>query len=473
MSTIICKQGRFWEIARNCDVLYISVTHAPDCMKGFLYVSDALGGCFPSEAQLFQAVHEHGIVYGIDIDAIRNMAKNKTSNVYVEIAGGNPPLPGIPGRMEILIDVSKKGKPKKLADGRVDYRDISYVVNVTKGTPVVRHVKPVPGQPGTTVFNKAVDPLPAPDVPIAHGRGIVSSPENPDVFIAVINGAIIVHPGGKIDVVDDKVISGDIDYKTGNIMFSGNLHVTGNVRAGFEISVDGDCLIDGNVEDAKVNSLGDIEIAGGAIGSSKGCLRSGGTVKVRHIANFNVQAASDIIAEDVLHCTLSTEGSIKAKTVVGGVIAVWKSVTIDTIGAKAEPKTIIDIGGRNMLLQEKYDLLKHLSTLTVESGACKEKIFELVCNEMDDSGKLNSDSFEFLDGLKKKYGSVKEKCAATQTQIETLDRKLENTPVPSINAQTIYPNTIIKFGATEKVVKEKLNHVRITVDGEKICMGKY
>jgi len=455
-------------------VLDISVSHTPDCMKAYLYVSDAAGGIYPSESELFKALGEHGVVSGVNAGTLQAMVAEKACNTYVEVAQGALPVPGTPGRMEILVDVSSKGIPRKLADGRVDHRDIGYVVNITKGTPLVKHIPPVQGTAGHTVFNKPIEPLPVSETPIIPGNGAVASPDDRDVLIADIDGAIVIHTDGKIEVIDNKVISGNIDYSTGNVKFSGNLRVTGTVRAGFEIDVEGDCCIGGNVEDAKITGQGDIEIVGGAIGSAKGAIKCGGALKVRHIANFNVQAGGDItIMEDALHCTLSSEGSIRAKNIVGGSVAAWKTVETETIGTEAEPKTIVDLGGRFLLMQRKYTLLKELTALTGEIGSLIEGIFTLTRDEMDTTGTLAECSLARLEALKKDHRRRRDACARVQTDIETLDAKIKNSPIPTIKAQTVYPNTIIKFGTNEKPVREKIIHARITVDGEKIFIGKY
>ena len=455
-------------------MLEIIIKHTPDCMKAFLYVSDAVGGPYPTEAQLLLALKEHGIVHGIDADVLRGMHERLVCNTNVEVAKGTAPQAGAAGRMEILVDVSSKGKPRKLADGRVDHRDISYVMNITKATPLVRHIPPVPGVPGATVFNKPILPPPAPDVPFVAGKGAIVSPDDPNVFIADITGAVVLHTDGKIEVVNTKVVSGNIDYSTGNIRFSGNLRVTGTVRAGFEIDVEGDCQIGGNVEDAKIISGGEVEINGGAMGSVKGGITCGGGVKVRHIANFNVQSGDAIrITEDALHCTLSAEGVISAKNLVGGTIAAWKSVEAEAIGTEAEPKTIIDLGGRSVLMQRKYLLLKELTGITGQVGAVKESLYFLTRDEMDPAGALSGDALCRLDEMKKKYRLHREKCSQVQMEIEALDERINHSPIPSVKAQTVYPNTVLKFGTVEKIIREKLTHARITVDGENIVIGNY
>ena len=452
----------------------ITVTHTPDCMKAFLYVTDSAGAGYPTEEQLFHALEQHGVVYGISAAALRAMHAGAVCNTYVEVAQGSPPGQGAPGKAEILVDLSGKGKPRKLADGRVDHRDISYVVNITKGTPLMRHIPPVPGAEGRTVFNKTIAPSQVSDVAFVAGQGSVISPQDTHILIADINGALTIHADGKIEVVDNKVVSGNVDYSTGNIRFSGNLRVTGTVRSGFEIDVDGDCIIGGNVEDAKITCRGDVEIFGGAIGASKGAIKCGGGVKVRHIANFTVQSGDDIrIAQEALHCILSAHGNIIAKSIVGGTVAAWKAIEAESIGSEAEPKTIVDLGGRFLLMQKKYHLLKELTALTGEVGVLKESMFILTRDEMDGTGKMSEGALKKLDAMKTDHRQRRDKCSQVQTDIESLDEILKHNPVSSIKAQTIYPNSILKFCTAEKTVQEKLNHARITVDGEKIVMGKY
>ena len=452
----------------------ISVTHSPDGMKAYLYVADMVDGVYPEESELASVLRAHGVSFGILPDVMQSMAANKALNTYIEVAKGVLPKEGSPGAIEILIDISKKGKPRKLADGRVDHRDISYVVKVTKGTPLVKHIPPVPGQPGRTVFNIPIDPPPVTDKPLIAGRGTKISPDDENILLADINGDVLVHSEGTIDVVDKKTISGNIDYSTGNIKFPGDLRITGTVLAGFEVEVDGNCFVSGNVEDAKITCRQDIEIVGGAIGASKACLKCGGSLKIKHIANFSIQAGDDIhILEDALHCVISGEANITARSVVGGSVAAWKTIEVGTIGTEAEPKTIIDLGGRYLLMQKHYALLKQLAALMGEIGALKEKIFFLVRDEMDAEGNLHEGSLARLKTMKEDHRLREEKYAQVQIDIEAVDGKLKNSPVPFLKAHTVFPNTIIKFGTFEQLIKEKLNNVRITVDAEKIIIGKY
>jgi uncharacterized protein (DUF342 family) len=101
----------------------ISVTRTPDGLKAFLAIRDELAINYPTCDELRDYLAGNGIVYGIDDAALQQMARNKTCNFPTEVARGTPSIPATPGRIDILVDVTSRGKPKALAGGRVDHRD--------------------------------------------------------------------------------------------------------------------------------------------------------------------------------------------------------------------------------------------------------------------------------------------------------------------------------------------------------------
>jgi hypothetical protein len=174
-----------------------------------------------------------------------------------------------------------------------------------------------------------------------------------------------------------------------------------------------------------------------------------------------------------LHCTISAEGNITAKAIVGGCVSASETIEAEAIGTEAEPKTIVDLGGRYVLMQKKDALLKELAVLTGEIGSMKECIFSLVRDEMDAEGKLHEGSMARLATTKEDYRRRKEKYVQAHVDIDTVDGKLKNNPIPVLKAHSVFPNTIVKFGTVETLIKEKLNRARITIDMEKIIIGKY
>jgi uncharacterized protein (DUF342 family) len=293
-----------------------------------------------------------------------------------------------------------------------------------------------------------------------------------DVLVADRDGAVTVFPNGSATVFDEKEIPGDIDYATGNISFMGNLRIKGTVRGGFTVDAAGNIWIGGSVEDAKVTAGGDLDIVGGASGSGNCALKCGGALKVHHLHNFSVHAFNIEMIEDIVHCTVWAEQAITAKSIVGGTISACKLIDADSIGTVAEPRTLIDLGGINGLLEQKYGLLKDLAAVTAETGTVKESMFHFVNDEMDADGMLSPGAVERLVTLRRKVVECLEKSAQTQSAIETLDEKLKHLSKPVLQAKTVYPNTLIKAGSLEKNIMEIIRNVRVSVDQGMITLEK-
>ncbi len=432
----------------------IDISVSADGLRAFIFLSENMLEFFPSYTELQSFCAERGIVIGLNESKLRAVADNKTCNLKVEIATGVAPVQPVAGKIEILVDVSSRGKPKALSGGKVDHRDIGYIVNVRKNTPILRLTPPVPGSDGISVLGKAIHCNPPQILKLIAGAGTRFLEEDQNVLVADTDGAVAVFPNGKALVLDEKTIPGDIDYNTGNIKFLGNLIVNGTVRSGFSVEAEGNVTIAGNLEDAFVKCGGDLVVSGGAAGSGHGRIECEGTVTMKHCQNFSISTMCLTVAEDLLHCTVWAEDAVRAKSVVGGTVSAGKSIDVEAVGTPAEPRTIVDLGGMSVLLKQKYDLLKDLAATTAETGNVKTSMYTLVKEEMDQNGELGPGSVARLESLKQKGIESFEKVAMLQGTLERLDEKLKTLTIPEMRAQSIYPNTVIKAGALEKIIKE-------------------
>jgi uncharacterized protein (DUF342 family) len=450
----------------------ITITKTPDGLKAFIMVPESRVVNYPSVEELKQVLADSEVVYGINESALQQMVMNKTYRVCIEAATGMSPTPAKPGRIDILVDISSRGKPRALPGGRVDLRDIGYIVNVRKNTQLLRSIPSVPGIQGKMVSGKTLSVLLPPSVLLVPGNGTRFLDQERNVLVADIDGAVVVYTNGKAEVLTEKVVPGSIDYSTGNIFFSGNLKIEGTVRSGFAVEAEGNILIGGSVEDAKVSALADVDIVGGAAGSNNGVIKCGGTLKTRHIQNFSVQAQHVVVSEDLVHCDIWAEATIIAKTIVGGTVSAGTSIDADSVGTVAEAKTVVDLGGMTVLLKQKSGLLRNIMTVTAEIGNLKGTIFSLVCDEMDENGELPEASFVRLNNLKKKNCELIDKNAWIQKDIESLDEKLKSRITPMLRARTVFPNTVVKTGKMEKTIKEKLVNVVITAENDEIVVKR-
>ncbi len=414
---------------------------------------------------------EYGVVHGIKKDIIERMALEQVCDERILIAEGTLPEPGVDGRFEILIDTSGIGKPKRREDGSVDHKELKKVINVKKGQPLIRRIPPQPGKKGRSILGKDIDPPKSKDAVLSPSLGTEILEENPDLLVAATDGAVSLNTAGGMEVRTAKVINGDIDYSTGNISFSGDLKITGGVRAGFSIKADGNLTISGHVEDTEVSSSGDMEITGGAVGSNNGKLIIGGSLKVHHLENFTVQARKSIMVIDsILHSSIRTEALVKAKTIVGGQIEAAHGIEAGTIGSASETKTVIKIGNVFFLLQQRKMVNEKQQEIRGGLIKCKEEIFTLVKNDMDSNGKLGHEDEPKLEELKECVHKLNKQLSKLVHRLEEIEIKLKDNPNPVIKANVVFPNTVIRFGLVEKIIKEKIFKKIICADENKIII---
>jgi hypothetical protein len=452
-------------------VIKHSLKHSPGGLTASLAILD-YSPVYPTVDDLKRLLLSQGVIEGLNDRALAIMAERKALNEYVEIAHGRLPIPGTPARIEVLVDLSKAGKPRELENGSVDHRDLQSVVNVKKGTPLLRRIPPAPGIDGFTVFGK---PLPAPvswDMVLPKGKGTVPSPDDPDLLIAAIDGAVVRSTYGTIEVRDWHLVSSDIDYSTGNIFFPGDVEIKGTVRAGFRVTAEGDIRIKRDVEDSQIEAGGSIEIAGGAVGSGNGMLSAGKNIAVHHAENFVLKAEADIhIAEDVINGDVVSQGNVRAKRAIGGCIFALKSIELMQAGSNAETKTMLHLGGVPALSQQKYEFLKQMTKLAELTGSIKENMFSLVRDQMDEKGALTPEAGNQLDLLKKKKRDYIMEMKELQGKADELEKKISSLAQPFIKVRTAMPGVVIKFGTIEKLLTNPLTNAAITIKDDQLDFG--
>lgn len=205
-------------------------------------------------------ISELKIKYGIDWG---NVKKSLDGGEYT-IANGLER--GIPVDDNIIYyfqtDIEKK--PVEI-DGRVDYYNMGNVQYVDKDFLLAQRVDGCDGTPGCDVFGNVLSPIKRHIKKLLRGPGVelldsgtkaISTAEG---MPCIINNRICVYP-----VLN---INNDVDIKTGNIVFDGDIKVTGNIKEGLKVNCGRNASIFGNVTEAEVSSGGNIKIERNIISS--------------------------------------------------------------------------------------------------------------------------------------------------------------------------------------------------------------
>lgn len=196
--------------------------------------------------------------------------------------------------------------PEHQDDGSVDHYELNYVQNVDAGSVIAEWVAVEDGEEVDTRYLFSDKAFPA-------GKGTGIKRKQPDKLYAAVNGWV-GYQDGKIVVQESLTIPEEIDFRTGNVNFIGNLTIGGSIRSGF--SVHGrDVVIHGQVEGARIEALRDLSCPGGVKGAKEAYLEAGRTMKLAFCEFATLKAADDVLVKGTL---MHTDVYVGKRLAVGG-----------------------------------------------------------------------------------------------------------------------------------------------------------
>jgi len=216
-----------------------------------------------TKEDILNELRNRNVAIGIDESAIEHaLEKLDQLDLYQEIiiAKGKPPVEGENGFVEFLVEYEISNiQPKLKEDGTVDYREIRQIPMVEAGDTIGIIYPAKEGQDGLNLENKPIKPKKIHEA-IVKGRGI-EIVENK--IIAAEKGTIRVNkrlPIYQIDIIQKLVHHGDVDLKSGNIAFVGDIEITGNVEENMIVESSERVLIMQNVHGATVEAVNEIVV---------------------------------------------------------------------------------------------------------------------------------------------------------------------------------------------------------------------
>ncbi len=251
-----------------------------------------------------------GITTGILADE-RIVSYLKTDALYgkpLQVARGTPPEPGADAKLTHHYETHQQ-VGKVLAGGNIDYRERGEIPHVKKGDLLIEKTPLKPSQPGLDIFGHSISVPPTADVKLRSGAGTMVS-EDGLQLIALIDGQPKMTFGGRLSVLSELKIDGDVDLKTGHINFEGHIVVTGCVQSGFRVR--GHSLTAKEITGAQVRVTGDVTVTGGIIGADINCQAN---IEARYIKNSRVSAFGDIrVSKEITDSTIETSGACRVET---------------------------------------------------------------------------------------------------------------------------------------------------------------
>ena len=327
----------------------ISVDLADDQMKATLRVTaPGPGGTDVSAAEILAYAEGLGVVHGLMQDVIPDFENRPRYDEHILIAQGDRPVNGADAKIAYMFNVDRSTINLREKDGRVDFKELDLIENVEAGQILAKKVPAEDGVPGRTVSGQELPANPGADIEIVAGKNVRLA-EDGQSALAEINGQVILQQKGAIVVEPIFLVAGDVNHKTGNILFLGTVLIKGNVEDGFEVKAAGDIEIRGSVGKCVIDAEGSITVYQGIQGKSGGRVHAGGDVLARFIEQGTVKCDGNVVVSDgIVHSSVDAKQRIicdgKRAQIVGGHLRAAEAIQARVMGSINGTETIIEAG---------------------------------------------------------------------------------------------------------------------------------
>ncbi|WML49524.1 FapA family protein [Neobacillus sp. PS3-34] len=217
-------------------------------------------------ADVMKKLEDLRVIHGFNQDEILKAMEASEPTTF-EIATGMKPKQGKDGWIEIKVATEIEEGPREKEDGRVDFREIKTIPKAERGKVIAIVHPPTPGQIGYTVTN---EPIPAKQtlplvikagkgVAVADGKIVATEPGRPKIEQ---RGQLV-----KASIIPKLRHFGDVNLKSGNIRFIGDVEITGEIEERMVVEAEGDITVHKTVNTASITSSGAIISYGNIISS--------------------------------------------------------------------------------------------------------------------------------------------------------------------------------------------------------------
>ncbi|WP_199618006.1 DUF342 domain-containing protein [Paenibacillus alkalitolerans] len=451
----------------------VALSLSEDKMSAYLQVMEADDNTRFSVEGLERLLKANGIVFGLISEVLANLAGAPKSFFAsnVKVAQGKPPQNGENGSIRFLFDLDNEDSgPAVMEDGKVDYREIRRLNNVSKGQLIAERLPATKGVPGMNVLGETVMAKDGKEARFALGKNVVTDPERSRLY-AVIDGLITLTERNKINVFPVYEVNGDVDYHTGNIDFIGTVVIRGNVLTGFRVKAAGDIRVTGGVEGAELEAEGSIDISAGIMAANKGRVKAGRNVKSSFIQEGIIAAGEDVIvSQSIMHSQVSAGRSVICKgakgLIVGGLIQAGEKIEVRTVGNTMSTPTALEVGVAPELRNELTQLRQSIKTIAENIEKTDKAL--IILDGLAASGSLTPEKLEMRTKLSHTKRNANEELAAAKERVWEIEAALDNIEKAHVNVVgTVYAGSKVVIGRYTRFVKDSTTRVSFRLsDGD-------
>uniref|UniRef100_UPI004055D7F5 DUF342 domain-containing protein n=1 Tax=Acetatifactor sp. TaxID=1872090 RepID=UPI004055D7F5 len=380
------------------------------------------------------------------------------------IAKGKETKHGADDRIEYMFNTDVHAQPEEREDGTVDYYNLNMINHCKKGDVLARIIRGGGGEAGVNLLGQKLPPREEKRAVLRFGNNIQLS-EDRMMITSKVDGHVML--------VDDDVFVSDVyevenvDTSTGNIEYTGSVQVNGNVASNFVIKASGNVIINGVVEGAQIYAGGNIVIARGMNGMSKGILKAEGNVISKFIENATVEAGGYINTESILHSNVNagTEITVTGKRgfITGGHVQAGSIITVKTLGSLMGASTIVEVGvdpqvkiAYAQLQKEVVELVKNIKEgqLVLTNFAEKRK----------KGARISEEQIKFVRATAVKMEQQKKDLEEKNTEMQKLLAQFELQGQAHVVVKgEVHPGTTIIIGDLSMVIQKRYDFCKFQI----------
>jgi len=440
---------------RACSRLAIEVSE--DRTQAWICVKQEHSTQPIAKADVIQALEAHDIPITDDVRArvnrfILTFGQAKEPIQRSLVALGRLPAEG--ANAEFVWDQRFERAVLDLQDDTpADHYTRNSIVTVEAGEVVGRVVPPVPGTDGIDVYGRPIPPTHnAQDIQL---DSTVQRAEGSTAIVANVAGKVRLD-GARLSIDELLTIRGDLDFESGNVRSTVDVHVAGTVRDLFEVISSKSVYVGQSVEAATVQVEGDLQVRVGILGRGKGKIVAGGTVSARYCADAQIRAEGDVIvAKEVMNSQVWCGNMLLATSaaLIGGDIFANAGIEAGSLGSKGCIATHVAVGIDPEVIREVATLM----AAATEKRKVADKLQNGAMQVLDNAGPRDKRVVERATHLRSKA----DKLAATADAEEENVRQMLAAARPDrepyvLVSRTIHPGVTIQFGLCRVVCEDRV-----------------
>ena len=281
----------------------------------------------------------------------------------VLLAQGTAPVEAEDGRFEMAQELAPQPENKPadgMAPGRdsepADYRAWNTVRTVEAETPIGRLIALSSGKSGIDVYGNELRPKKSPR-PALLGENVRLGDDGETVW-ATAPGRV-VYRNGKVQVDDVLIVVADVDYSSGNVAATSDVHIRGTVRDLFNVYGKKAVIVDGAIEAADVRAEDHLVVRGGILGRSKGKILVANEVSAKFCVEADIRAGGDVrIDKEIINSKVHTDGRlfVERGSIIGGDLYARHGIVVNILGSESAVPTVLRVGASLEVLSKVREI---------------------------------------------------------------------------------------------------------------------